>query len=367
MEKPKFFENFDWPLVLTTFFILIIGLISVYSASISYQFENNFFGKQLLLVGLGIVLMLLFSILDFKFFLKYSYIFYIITIFLLVYAYYNGFGSKSSNVSRWINLFGITIQPSELAKIVVILSLAQYFRSEKKIGNSALLVVPILILIVPFVLIFLQPDLGTSIILAITVAIIIFLTGVYWKWIITSFIFLILSIPLIWVYIFKDYQKERISILFDPQKDPLGAGYHIIQSKIAIGSGAFWGKGFLQGQQAQLNFLPARHTDFIFSVLSEEWGFLGAFIVVLSYFFLTFCILKNINKYQSRSAIVLTLGITGTISTQAFINIAMVTGLLPVVGLPLPLMSYGGSSMITSLVSIGMLLNIKRQEQAGIA
>ena len=367
MMKPKLFDDFDWLIVLLTVFLLIVGLISVYSASIGYQFENNFFERQLLWVGIGLIAMLFFSFFNFKFILKYSYFFYIIVILLLIYTYYEGFGSKGSNVNRWISIFSVTIQPSEFAKIAVICVLAEYFKGEKKIGLPGLPIIPIFILIIPFFLIFLQPDLGTSIVLAIVVSFIIFLTGIYWKWIISTTILLLLSIPLIWVYIFKDYQKQRILILLNPQKNPLGAGYHIIQSKIAIGSGSFWGKGFLQGKQAQLNFLPARHTDFIFSVLSEEWGFVGSFVVVMIYLLLIIFILRNINYYKNRSAIILTLGIAGSLSSQVLINISMVTGLLPVVGLPLPLMSYGGSSIITSLASIGLLLNIKKQERSGIS
>ena len=362
MQKPEFFENLDWYLCISIFFILIIGLVSIYSASIGYQFENNFFKKQLIWIAIGLTCMFFFSFLDFRIILKYSQLFYIIVVLMLVYTHYKGFGSKGSDVSRWISIFGLTIQPSEFAKIAVVCVLTNYFQGKKRIGNLTTPIIPLLILLVPFLLIFTQPDLGTSIVLAIVVAIMIFLAGINWKWIIFTLIFLFLSMPLIWIHILKNYQKERILILFNPQRDPLGTGYHIIQSKIAIGSGTFWGKGLLQGKQAQLNFLPARHTDFIFSVLSEEWGFLGSLIVVLSYCLLIFCILRKINSYQNRATIMLTLGIATIISAQVIINISMVTGLLPVVGLPLPLISYGGSSIITTLSSIGILLNIRKKE-----
>ena len=176
-----------------------------------------------------------------------------------------------------------------------------------------------------------------------------------------GFVGLIFSIPAIWIYILKDYQKNRILILLDPQRDPLGAGYHIIQSKIAIGSGKFFGKGFLEGKQAQLNFLPARHTDFIFSVFSEEWGFLGSIVVVASYGFLIFWILKEIARFSDRRSIVITVGIAMILASQGIINMGMVMGLFPVVGLPLPFMSYGGSSTITILAAMGILLNIRKK------
>ena len=362
MIKVEALRNFDWNIVIIVFVILIAGLLSVYSASIGYQFENKFFEKQLLWIGLGIICMIFFSRLNFRWVVEYSYIFYILIVLLLIYTHYAGFGGRGSNVNRWINILGITIQPSEFTKIILVCFLTRYFQEEKKIGVNGIHFVPIFILLLPFILIFLQPDLGTSIVLVLLVTIMIFLSGIYWKWIISSFIFFIFSIPFLWVYFLKGYQKQRIAILLDPQKDPLGAGYHIIQSKIAIGSGTFFGKGFLQGKQVQLNFLPARHTDFIFSVLSEEWGFIGAIFIIFVYAYLLFYILRSTKRYQSRTAVILTLGIGTMFSCQILINICMVTGLLPIVGLPLPFMSYGGSSMLTNMAAIGILLNIKKNE-----
>ena len=364
MIKQKFLENFDYLLVAVVLLLCLIGLSSIYSASAAYQFTNDYFIKQVIWVAIGFTALLFFSFLDYRILVKWSWLFYLFVIFLLIFVYYNGTLTKNG-VARWINLGFVYLQPSELSKLALVFLLAYYYNDKKRLVNNKLsnIIAPLFITLIPFILILIQPDLGTATILLIVAATVIFFSGISIKWVIATISLIIFSIPAIWIYVFKQYQKERILILLDPQIDPLGAGYHIIQSKIAIGSGLVFGKGFLQGKQAQLNFLPARHTDFIFAVFSEEWGFLGSVLVVACYAFLIFWLLKEVSRFTKRSSIILTIGIITIIASQGLINLGMVMGLLPVVGLPLPFMSYGGSSIVTSLAAIGVLLNIKKKEK----
>ena len=362
MFRIKFSPDIDWVLVALVGFLSVIGLFSIYSASISYQFENDYFTKQFLWLGIGFGAMIFFTLLDYRLLVRWVWGFYAVLILALIYVLYSG-DSTNTNVARWIVISGLSIQPSEFAKLIIVLMLANYYNDARKLGNPKLsnVLFPVFITLVPFLLVLIQPDLGTATILLIITSTLVFFSGIHFRWIIMGFVGLILSIPAIWIYILKDYQKNRILILLDPQRDPLGAGYHIIQSKIAIGSGKFFGKGFLEGKQAQLNFLPARHTDFIFSVFSEEWGFLGSIVVVASYGFLIFWILKEVTRFSDRRSVVVTVGIAMILASQGIINMGMVMGLFPVVGLPLPFMSYGGSSTITILAAMGILLNIRKK------
>lgn len=359
----KIFDKFELKIIVVTTAICILGLVSIYSASVAYQFENSFFLKQIIWVLIGFGGMVFFSYLNYHLLIRWSWLLYLIVIFFLIFILVNA--SSGGVVDRWVIIGPISIQPSEFSKLTVVFLLAYYYKDHRKIANSKIsnLLPPILIVMLPFVLILIQPDLGTASILLITAVVVIIFSGINYKWIVGSLILLIFSIPALWIYVLKPYQKERILILLDPQRDPLGTGYHIIQSKIAIGSGLFFGKGFLGGKQTQLNFLPARHTDFVFAVFSEEWGFLGSILVVLCFVFLIFLLLKEINTFNSRCGIILAMGIVVIIASQSLINMGMVMGLLPVVGLPLPLMSYGGSSVVTIMISIGILLNIRKKEK----
>ena len=362
MFSIKFSPDIDWVLVGLVLFLCTVGLASIYSASLSYQSDNNYFAKQFLWLGIGFGAMVFFTLLDYKLLVRWAWIFYFLLILTLIYVLYIG-NSASVNVNRWISVPGFNIQPSEFAKLAIVLMLARYYHDSRKLGNTKIssVLFPIFITLIPFFLVLIQPDLGTAIILLIIAGTLIFFSGINFKWIIGAIVIFASALPAIWFYVLKDYQKNRILILLDPQKDPLGAGYHIIQSKIAIGSGKFFGKGFLEGKQAQLNFLPARHTDFIFSVFSEEWGFLGSILIVASYGFLIFWILKEISRFSDRRSIVITVGVAMILASQGIINMGMVMGLFPVVGLPLPFMSYGGSSTITILAAIGILLNIRKR------
>jgi rod shape determining protein RodA len=246
-----------------------------------------------------------------------------------------------------------------LAKIALILALAKYFFNNeinRRYGFRDLYL-PLGMALLPALLIIKQPDLGTALlILLISLSIFLFL-GIAWKTLFVSLGGLILSLPLLW-FVLKDYQKKRILIFLQPESDPLGAGYHILQSKIAVGSGGFWGKGFLNGTQGQLRFLPEQHTDFAFSVLAEEWGFIGSLLVVTLFLLLILWALNISRQSKDRFGMVTALGICCVFFWQSLINLGMVVGLVPVVGVPLPFISYGGSSIITNLIGIGLLLNI---------
>ena len=281
MFSIKFSPDIDWILIGIVLFLCTVGLISIYSASAAYQSDNNYFAKQFLWLGIGFGAMVFFTLLDYRLLVRWAWSFYFLLLIALIYVLYSS-NSSGLNVNRWIVVSGLNIQPSEFAKLAIVLMLARYYHDSRKLGNTKIssVLFPISITSIPFFLVLIQPDLGTAIILLIITGALIFFSGINFKWIIVSIVLLISSIPAFWFYILKDYQKKRILILLDPQTDPLGAGYHIIQSKIAIGSGKFFGKGFLEGKQAQLNFLPARHTDFIFSVF-KILIFLGSFIFMV--------------------------------------------------------------------------------------
>jgi rod shape determining protein RodA len=268
--------------------------------------------------------------------------------------------------TRWINLGLIKLQPSELMKICIIFALARYFHD---LGIQKIrikhLIKPVIMLVVPAVLIVKQPDLGTAIILMMLGGSMFFVAGVN-KWIfVVSLVKTSITVPLAWGLL-HIYQQNRILTFLNPEKDPLGSGYNIIQSKIAIGSGGFFGKGFIKGSQSQLHFLPEHQTDFIFTMLSEEWGFLGGTILLLLYFILIFYCYITALHARSSFARLLALGTASMFFLHIFINIAMVMGLIPVVGVPLPLLSYGGTMMATILISFGLVINVHIHSRCNI-
>jgi len=353
-----------------TVLIMAVGLLALYS--VTYQREallKSVFLNQLLRVVVGIGILFLLSNFNYRRFYDFAYLFYGISIFLLVIVLLTG--RQILGARRWIELLGLNFQPAELAKLSVILVLARIF-SQKQIYKSSSglfgfggalfrdLIYPLLFILVPMFLIILQPDLGTSLLLIPIFLALLFISEVRIKYIL-SFIGLgVLSMPLFWNFL-RDYQKERLLVFLDPNIDPLGAGYTIIQSKIAVGSGGFFGKGWLSGTQNQLNFLPERHTDFIFSVIGEEWGLFGVTLLLLLYGTLIFYALRVVEQTNDKFAKFLSVGFISLFALQVVINIAMTIGICPVVGLSLPLISYGGSSMFTFLILIAILLNINKK------
>ena len=351
--------NFDWTLLLLVLAISLIGLLNIYSSGLNtaYSGQDYVYIRQFQWIVVGLVFMIIGFSVDYRMIGRYSYLIYAFSILLLVVVFFYGYATRGSQ--RWIVLGGFTFQPSEMVKITLILALARYFDDHRVMTPYRLreLCVPALITLVPFLLVLKQPDLGTAIVLFIIFCSMTLFIGVRWKSLTGAAISGLLLIPLGWFFL-KDYQKERIMTFFNPDSDPLGAGYHVIQSIIAVGSGGLLGKGFLRGTQTQLRFLPERHTDFVFSVFAEEWGFLGGIFLLVLFMALIMWGLKIALHSRDFSGTMISVGITSLIFWEVFVNIGMVLGILPVVGIPLPFLSYGGSSMVMLMLGIGLLMNV---------
>ncbi|MCI0454729.1 MAG: rod shape-determining protein RodA [Candidatus Dadabacteria bacterium] len=358
MFDRRLLRNFDWLFFFIVIVVCAVGLINLFSAS--YQTGLSVFKKQLLWFALGIAAALFISFFDFKTLERYTSHMYVASILLLVIALI--FGKEVSGSKSWISLGKhITIQPSELAKISIVLAIAKFYQGDFEVRPYGILdlVKPLLLVSLPLILVMLQPDLGTTLmILLISGSLVIFM-GVRIKSIALLVILIIgLSYPT-WHYFLKGYQRERIETFLDPSRDPLGSGYNALQSQIGAGSGKFFGKGFKKGSQTQLRFIPEQHTDFIFSVLAEEWGFIGGFLTLLLYFLIILWIVDTASLAKDKFSMIVSLGIASIFFWHALINVGMVTGLLPVMGVPLPLLSYGGSSLLTAMLGVGIVLGIR--------
>ncbi|HEY7535486.1 MAG TPA: rod shape-determining protein RodA [Thermodesulfobacteriota bacterium] len=361
MFDRRLLRNFDWFLFFIVILICTIGLVNLFSAS--YQTGLSVFKKQSVWFVLGIVAAVFISFFDYKTLERYTNHMYVVSMLLLITVLI--FGREVSGSKSWISLGDhITLQPSELAKIPIILAIAKFYQSDFEGGPYGIgdLVKPFFLLSLPLVLVMLQPDLGTSLmILLISGSLVVFM-GVRFKSI-TILVILIIGISYpTWHYFLKEYQKERIETFLDPSRDPLGSGYNALQSEIGTGSGKFFGKGFKKGSQTQLRFIPEQHTDFIFSVLAEEWGFIGGFLTLLLYFLLILWIIDTASLAKDRFSMIVSLGIAAIFFWHVLINVGMVTGLLPVLGVPLPLLSYGGSSLLTAMLGVGIVLGIRMRK-----
>ncbi len=351
--------NLDWVLLGLVLTITGIGLLNLYSTSYNliHITAKPFYMKQLSWILIGLALMIFAASVDYHFVIRYGYVIYCISLLLLIWVFVQGHIVHGSQ--RWIVLGGFSFQPSELVKLTVIIALTKYI-SENKFGDKyhvLNLAVPFLLVAIPCSLIALQPDLGTALFICIIFFSLILFVGINRKALMMFIVSGVFVAPLLWFFL-KDYQRQRILTFLNPERDPLGAGYHIIQSIIAIGSGGIVGKGFLKGTQSQLKFLPEQQTDFVFSVFAEEWGFLGTAVVLFLFFSLVLWGVKIARNSRDLSGTILALGITVFIFWAVFINIGMVLGILPVVGIPLPFMSYGGSSMVVLMIGVGLLLNV---------
>lgn len=358
MFDRRLVQNFDWVLFSTVIILSTIGIINLYSATVALtDSPTPLYIKQVYWFVIGLIAMVLVFTFSYQHLNNYAYHLYVLSILLLLFVLL--FGDAISGSKRWIELGFVSFQPSEITKLTLVLALARYLSRSSLWAAPSLkhLIVPVLLLVLPFSLIIMEPDLGTAILLFIIFISILLFSGVKCRPFLYIIPGIILTLPLGW-FLLKDYQRLRIISFFDPGRDPLGAGYHAIQSKIAIGSGLFLGKGFLKGTQTQLNFLPEHHTDFIFSVLAEEWGFLGSIILIALYLSLIFCGLRIARQSRNRFGTILAMGIVFLIFWQVAINLAMTIGLLPIVGVPLPLIGYGGSSMVSTFLGVGILLNI---------
>ena len=345
----------NWGLLLLLTAIACMGFAMLYSAANGHW--QPWAGKQVARFAVAVVIMILVAAVDLRFWLRSAYLIYIAAVVLLVAVELRG--AVGMGAQRWIDLGIIQLQPSELMKIALVLALARYFSmlTVEEIGRPVRLILPALFILLPAALVMKQPDLGTAMMLVLSGGAIFFLAGVRW-W---KFVLVLVGgggvAPFAWHFL-RDYQKNRILNFLDPENDPLGAGYHSLQSKIAIGSGGLFGKGFMAGSQAHLSFLPEKQTDFIFTMLAEEFGLVGCIVLLAAYtlvFIYGFAI-----AFRSRSQFgrLLALGLTINVFLYVFINTGMVMGLLPVVGVPLPLISYGGTAMLTVMFGFGLMMSV---------
>jgi rod shape determining protein RodA len=435
MFDRRLLANFDWVLFLNALAISVLGVAAIYSASKGYSGNTQYWLRQIYWIGLALAAGFIVLLVDMRAIGRWAYLFHGLAILGLLLVRRYGVGSAGSPVERWLMVGGVALQPSEFAKFSTVMAVAFYFRDNRRVGNLGLrdLLIPLGLVLVPFVLIVQQPDLGTAMLLVLLFIPLVILAGIRLQLLAVLAVMAVLAAALLvasfkfghyrvddeviktlqsedvppvlveqaralkgqrfWTagglrarltqrvpvdpgdpfldtveaatfrplisYALRPYQQKRLVTFVNPDADPLGAGYHVIQSKVAIGSGQFLGKGYGQSTQGSLNFLPARHTDFIFAIFAEEWGFVGAAVLIGLYLSLLMRGLSIIFQTRDRFSAFLTLGIVSIIGLQVLVNIGMAVGLLPVVGVPLPLFSYGGSSMISMTIGVAMLLNVR--------
>ena len=358
-EQIGFFKklrSFDYILLICIISIGIISIFSMYSTDGGELLHHS--ESHIIRFVVFFSMMIGLSFLNIKFWHSIGYLFYIIVLGFLVWASF--YGITASGSQRWISLYFINLQPSELMKIAIIICFSKYYHRIQiyNVNNFKNLLIPIVLLILPIFLVISQPDLGTSILIALSGLIVLWLTGINAKYFIYSFLFFLILTPFVIAFL-KPYQKLRILSFFDPDKDPLGAGYQIIQSKIAVGSGGLSGKGFLKGTQSYLEFLPEKHTDFIFTLFSEEHGFIGSVFLLLIYVIMIFRILRIGTICKSYFAKLFCYSFASSIFIYITVNMSMVLGLVPIVGSPLPIMSYGGSSMLATMIGFSVVMSAK--------
>ena len=344
----------NWPFLALITCIVLVGIAALYSVA-GGSFEP-WAGRQVIRYCVGLALLFAIAFLDIRWWLKGAYPLFLVALLLM--ALVPLIGVESGGARRWLGVGELSFQPSEMMKIALVLAIARYYQwlPPEKIWRPDALIPPLLMISVPALLALTQPDLGTAALFGIIGCGMMFLAGVSWFYFGAAIASVVAALPHLWEKL-HDYQKERVLTFFDPERDPLGSGYHILQSKIAIGSGGLAGKGYMQGTQTQLNFLPEKHTDFIFTMFSEEMGFVGAIALLALYLLMLAFITFMALRCRSIFAKLVAGGMGLTLFAYVFINVAMVTGLVPVVGVPLPLVSYGGTSMLTMIIGLGFVLN----------
>ncbi len=363
VEKGGFFfrHHIDTPLLAALIVLMLLSLFILYSAS---GRDSAMVIRKCIHTAGAIALIVTFAQIPPKYFAKMSFYLYVTGLVLLVLV--ELFGDISKGAQRWLNLGVVRVQPSEIFKVVMPLAVAAFLSKSPIPPKTINTLISLVIVGMPTALILMEPDLGTAGLVAASGFIAVFLAGLSWWWILLGIGAAAAAVPVMWNFVLHDYQKQRIFTLLDPTSDPLGAGYHIIQSKIAIGSGGFYGKGWLEGSQSQLDFLPEPHTDFIFAVLSEETGLVGFIILMALYCFIIWRCVVITMKSRENFERILSGAFTFTFMFYIFVNIGMVSGILPVVGVPLPFVSYGGTSMTTLSVSFGIIMSIHTHKKVMI-
>lgn len=360
VQRQTFWQkiHIDIPLLLSIFALMVLGLFVVYSAGGQ---ETSLVIRQVTRLGIALVVMFAVAQIPPVVYEKWAVPVFIVGLLMLISVLL--FGHVGKGAQRWLDLGFMKFQPSEIMKLVVPIMIAWYISQHALPAKFRHIFVAFVLVLIPTLLIAKQPDLGTSLLIASSGIFVIFLAGASWKLISSCGVLAGGFAPIMWFFLMKDYQKQRVLTFLNPEDDPLGAGYHIIQSKIAIGSGGISGKGWLQGTQSQLEFLPERHTDFIFSVFSEEFGLIGVTILLLVYLLIVMRGLWIAVNAQQAFTKLLAGSITLTFFVYVFVNIGMVSGILPVVGVPLPLVSYGGTSMVTLMAGFGILMAISTRKR----
>lgn len=364
MLTRRLLRNLDFVTIATVSLLIVISLVIIGSAThVNTASEDRYWyvERQGFFAIANVVIIFIMLNFDYKTLGKFSTVLYGINMIMLLAVMF--VGQSALGAQRWIQIGPISLQPSEFSKLIMIIALADML--DKKSGrlHSFRDVIPIFLYVgFPFILVLKQPDLGTSLVFLAILFGMIFVAGIRTKHLMMIFGAGIAFMPIFWHFL-KDYQKQRLTVFIDPNVDPLGSGYHIIQSKIAIGSGMLFGKGLFAGTQSQLNFLPENHTDFIFAVIGEELGFVGAVVILLLYFILLYRGIKIAGSARDNFGTLLATGITSMLAFHLLVNVGMTAGIMPVTGIPLPLMSYGVSALTTNMISVGILLNIYMRRQ----
>jgi len=359
MFDRRLLDNFDWILLAILMMIGLLSVVNLYSATYSIRSigGSSIYVKQMVWYGIGFLILLLMTTFDYHLLDSLAYPLFVLCLILLLVVL--EIGRVTHGSQRWLHLGFFSVQPSEMVKVSIILVLAKNFSTSEKTEDYRMrdLWKPLLMVAIPFVMIVAQPDLGTALVVLIVSFSIILFVRVNRRSMLIFLSIACIAAPFFWMSL-QGYQKKRIIAFLRPETDPLGSAYHVTQSKIAIGSGLFWGKGYLKGTQTSLNFLPQQHTDFLFSVLAEEWGFIGSAALLTLYLFLILWCLNIARNSKDRFGTLLVIGVVALIFWHLVINVCMVTGLLPVVGIPLALFSYGGSSVVSTLAAMGLVMNV---------
>ncbi|MBI3609423.1 MAG: rod shape-determining protein RodA [Nitrospirae bacterium] len=364
MIDRRFLNSFDGWFVMVLLLILTLGVLSIYTVTNTVLSKAHLavYEKQMVWIALGGIVFFIAAFVDYHEIARFAAVFYVTCVVLLILVLL--VGRTGMGARRWLSLGFFDLQPSEWIKLVVILVLARYFST--RCGPHGLglweLIVPAVGVGIPLVLVLKQPDLGTAMVLVFILSVMVFLVGLRSKTVGSSILVLLMAFPFIWEIfwgVLKPYQRNRLIAFVNPAVDPMGRGYHALQSKIAIGSGGWFGKGLFGGTQSQLKFLPEGHTDFVFSVFAEEWGFVGVLVLLLLYFLLIAWGIDVAYKAKDALGVFLAVGVVAMLAFYLAVNIGMTLGIVPVVGVPLPLMSYGGNSILTTMTGLGLLLNIK--------